>query len=172
MPIRTKPDPKEIEKAAQILLQARQPFMLVGIDVWRCDAYDEVLQLAELLGMQVVQGLSPYTDFPTDHPLHVGRSAVRLTAAQLEVVRAADLTRPEWQDRVSDAEMKQTIRKGRNRMPAFDLPPAVIAVTAVALARPRTATGAELSMVVPLPSWPLSPCPQHHAPPLSAAHVW
>ena len=74
VPIRTKPDPKEIEKAAQILLQARQPFMLVGIDVWRCDAYDEVLQLAELLGMQVVQGLSPYTDFPTDHPLYIGQS--------------------------------------------------------------------------------------------------
>jgi thiamine pyrophosphate-dependent acetolactate synthase large subunit-like protein len=74
VPIRTKPDPREIEKAAQILLQARQPFMLVGIDVWRCDAYDEVLQLAELLGMQVVQGLSPYTDFPTDHPLYIGQS--------------------------------------------------------------------------------------------------
>jgi thiamine pyrophosphate-dependent acetolactate synthase large subunit-like protein len=74
VPIRTKPDPREIEKAAQILLQARQPFMLVGIDVWRCDAYDEVLQLAELLGTQVVQGLSPYTDFPTDHPLYIGQS--------------------------------------------------------------------------------------------------
>ena len=48
--------------------------MLVGLDVHRSDAYDEVLQLAELLGMQVVQGLSPFTDFPTDHPLYVGQS--------------------------------------------------------------------------------------------------
>jgi thiamine pyrophosphate-dependent acetolactate synthase large subunit-like protein len=74
VPIRTKPDPRQIEKAAQILIEARKPFMLVGIEVYRSDAYDEVLQLAELLGMQVVQGLSPYTDFPTDHPLYIGQS--------------------------------------------------------------------------------------------------
>ncbi len=74
VPIRTQPGPQLIEKAAQILLTARKPFMLVGQDVWRCDAYDEVLQLAELLGMQVVQGLSPYTDFPTDHPLYIGQN--------------------------------------------------------------------------------------------------
>ena len=74
VPIRTKPDPQLIEQAAQILIEARKPFMLVGLDVHRSDAYDEVLQLAELLGMQVVQGLSPFTDFPTDHPLYVGQS--------------------------------------------------------------------------------------------------
>jgi thiamine pyrophosphate-dependent acetolactate synthase large subunit-like protein len=74
VPIRTRPDPAEIEKAAKILLQARKPFMLVGLEVWRSDAYGEVLQLAELLGMQVVQGLSPYTDFPTDHPLYIGEN--------------------------------------------------------------------------------------------------
>ena len=73
-PIRTKPDPRQIDKAAQILIEARKPFMLVGLDVYRSDAYDEVVQLAELLGMQVVQGLSPYTDFPTDHPLYIGQS--------------------------------------------------------------------------------------------------
>ena len=48
--------------------------MLVGLEVHRDDAYDEVLQLAEALGTQVVQGLSPFTDFPTDHPLYVGQS--------------------------------------------------------------------------------------------------
>jgi mono/diheme cytochrome c family protein len=42
------------------------------------------------------------------------------------MLRAPDLTRAEWQDRVSDAEMSETIHKGRNKMPAFDLPPQVI----------------------------------------------
>jgi thiamine pyrophosphate-dependent acetolactate synthase large subunit-like protein len=74
VPIRTKPDPRLVEQAAQILIEARKPFMLVGLDAHRDDAYDETLQLAELLGMQVVQGLSPFTDFPTDHPLYVGQS--------------------------------------------------------------------------------------------------
>jgi cytochrome c5 len=42
------------------------------------------------------------------------------------MLRAPDLTRAEWQDRVSDAEIAETIRKGRNKMPSFDLPPQVI----------------------------------------------
>lgn len=42
------------------------------------------------------------------------------------MVRAPDLTRVEWLDRVSDQEMSEIIRKGRNKMPAFDLPPQVI----------------------------------------------
>lgn len=42
------------------------------------------------------------------------------------MVRAPDLTRREWQDRVSDQEMTEIIRKGKNKMPAFDLPPQVL----------------------------------------------
>jgi mono/diheme cytochrome c family protein len=42
------------------------------------------------------------------------------------MVRAPDLTRDEWQARVEDDDIAQVIVKGRNKMPAFDLPPAVI----------------------------------------------
>jgi mono/diheme cytochrome c family protein len=42
------------------------------------------------------------------------------------MLRAPDLTRSEWQARVTDAEILQTIRGGRNNMPKFDLPPAVL----------------------------------------------
>ena len=42
------------------------------------------------------------------------------------MLRAPDLTRGEWQDKVSDQEMFETIKKGRNKMPAFDLPEAVL----------------------------------------------
>lgn len=42
------------------------------------------------------------------------------------MLRAPDLGRIDWQDRVSDAEIADTIRKGRNKMPAFDLPPQVL----------------------------------------------
>ena len=40
--------------------------------------------------------------------------------------RAPDLTRADWQARVSDQEILETIRKGRNKMPAFDLPEPVL----------------------------------------------
>ncbi len=42
------------------------------------------------------------------------------------MVRAPDLTRADWQGRVTDAEILQIIRTGRNKMPKFDLPPAVL----------------------------------------------
>ena len=42
------------------------------------------------------------------------------------MVRAPDLTRADWQGRVTDADILQTIRSGRNNMPKFDLPPAVL----------------------------------------------
>ena len=44
------------------------------------------------------------------------------------MLRAPDLTRAEWQTQVTDAQIAEVIRKGRNKMPAFEaLPPQVIA---------------------------------------------
>lgn len=42
------------------------------------------------------------------------------------MVRAPDLTRADWQANITDEEMAATIRKGKNKMPAFDLPDQVI----------------------------------------------
>jgi mono/diheme cytochrome c family protein len=42
------------------------------------------------------------------------------------MLRPPDLTDGAVQDRVTDAQMAESIRKGRNKMPAFDLPPQVI----------------------------------------------
>ena len=43
------------------------------------------------------------------------------------MVRAPNLTRDDWQARTSDADMATTIRHGRGKMPAFELPPSLIA---------------------------------------------
>jgi len=43
------------------------------------------------------------------------------------MVRAPDLTREEWQAKVSDAEIAATIRTGKNQMPRFDLSDKVVA---------------------------------------------
>lgn len=42
------------------------------------------------------------------------------------MVRAPDLTRGEWQEGVTDDEIARTIRKGKNKMPAFELPDQVV----------------------------------------------
>ena len=43
------------------------------------------------------------------------------------MVRATNLTLPEWQAKVSDQEIANVIRNGKDRMPKFDFPPDVIA---------------------------------------------
>jgi cytochrome c oxidase cbb3-type subunit 3 len=46
---------------------------------------------------------------------------------QGRMLRVADLSRPEWQGRVTDEAIANVIRKGRNKMPAFEsLPPKVV----------------------------------------------
>lgn len=89
VPVTTKPDPRLIEKAAQMLIEAKKPVMMVGMQVWRSDAYDDVVKLAEIVGMQVIQGLSPYTDFPTRHPLYIGQTD--RTLGPFRSIRDADL---------------------------------------------------------------------------------
>jgi cytochrome c oxidase cbb3-type subunit 3 len=43
------------------------------------------------------------------------------------MVRAPDLTRADWQGRVTDAQLAETIRVGRGRMPAFgELPASIV----------------------------------------------
>ncbi len=41
-------------------------------------------------------------------------------------VRASDLTRPDWQSSVTDAQLAASITNGKGRMPKFDLPPALL----------------------------------------------
>jgi mono/diheme cytochrome c family protein len=42
------------------------------------------------------------------------------------MVRAPDLSRSDWQGSVKDADIENTIRSGRGRMPKFDLPAEVL----------------------------------------------
>jgi hypothetical protein len=42
------------------------------------------------------------------------------------MVQAPDLTRADWQSKVTDVEMAGVIKAGRNRMPSFNLPDPVL----------------------------------------------
>jgi cytochrome c oxidase cbb3-type subunit 3 len=46
---------------------------------------------------------------------------------QGQLVHASDLSRPDWQASVTDDAIASTIRTGRGRMPAFNLPDATVA---------------------------------------------
>ena len=55
------------------------------------------------------------------------------------MLRAPDLTRSEWQAQVTDAQITETIRKGRNKMPAFAALPEQVVVGLVARIRKNRA---------------------------------
>ena len=66
------PDHRDIDRAAEILLNARLPIMNVGGGVLAAEAWDEVLELAELLAMPVASTLVGKGAFPENHPLSLG----------------------------------------------------------------------------------------------------
>ena len=66
------PDRQDIERAADLLVQAKYPIMNVGGGVLSAEAWDEARELAELLSMPVASTLVGRGAFPEDHPLALG----------------------------------------------------------------------------------------------------
>jgi benzoylformate decarboxylase len=69
IPVRIEPDPDLIDRAAQLLIEAKRPWINVGGEVTRAHANEDLIELAELLSIPVSQGVSCYGDFPFKHPL-------------------------------------------------------------------------------------------------------
>ncbi|MEC9375041.1 MAG: thiamine pyrophosphate-binding protein [Pseudomonadota bacterium] len=72
VPMVMEPRADLIEKAAELLINAKKPIINIGGEVTRAGAQQDVLELAELLGIPVAQGFSPFGDFPFAHPLFQG----------------------------------------------------------------------------------------------------
>ena len=70
--LKAAPDPRDIERAADILVQAQYPILNVGGGAMSAGAADEVRELAELLSMPVATTLLGKSIFPEDHPLSLG----------------------------------------------------------------------------------------------------
>jgi thiamine pyrophosphate-dependent acetolactate synthase large subunit-like protein len=76
VPLKIRPDPAAIDRAARLLVEARNPILYYGDDVTWCGAEKELLELAELLGMPTVdpgRGNQWSKPFPTRHPLFQGQ---------------------------------------------------------------------------------------------------
>jgi acetolactate synthase I/II/III large subunit len=66
------PNAKQIEIAADLLNNAKKPFMLIGHGILISKAEDEVKQLAEKAGIPIGSTLHGLSAMPFDHPLYVG----------------------------------------------------------------------------------------------------
>ena len=72
VPMNLVPNPRVIEEAARLLVEAKNPLLYVGAEVTASRGRADVVALAELLGMPATQAWSWAADFPTDHPLYLG----------------------------------------------------------------------------------------------------
>ncbi len=72
VPARARPSQKAVERAAKMLVEAENPVLLAGDEIYRHEAFDKAVELAERLGMLVAQYSSCFDNFPTDHPLYLG----------------------------------------------------------------------------------------------------
>jgi benzoylformate decarboxylase len=70
---RLRGDLEAVKRAATLLAQARHPMILVGDEVAKSAALNEMVAVAEALGAPVVVETVPNTtNFPSDHPLYQG----------------------------------------------------------------------------------------------------
>jgi len=69
---KVKPDPDAIMEAGRLLIESNNPLLTIGQEITKAGAAEEMLELADLLALRVTEGLSGFSDFPTNHPLFLG----------------------------------------------------------------------------------------------------
>jgi thiamine pyrophosphate-dependent acetolactate synthase large subunit-like protein len=85
---RTRPDPAALAEAAELLLGARNPIIMVGDRVALSGAQAEVVALAELLGAAIFENYASEYNAPAAHPLNLGMFSFAGGSKQLEATLA------------------------------------------------------------------------------------
>ncbi|MFH1487761.1 MAG: thiamine pyrophosphate-binding protein, partial [Pseudomonadota bacterium] len=67
-----RPDREALKRALEILSEAKRPLLFVESGVTRCEALEEVVRFAELIGAKVYQGWMSDVNFPVTHPQYLG----------------------------------------------------------------------------------------------------
>jgi acetolactate synthase-1/2/3 large subunit len=80
-----------IAEAAQLLLEAEKPVLFAGGGVHLSEAWDELKEIAEYVGIPVATTLMGKGAFPENHPLSVGVTGIWGTRLANETTRNADV---------------------------------------------------------------------------------
>ncbi len=82
---------RDVEEAARVLVQAKNPLIYAGQGVLYAEASQELVELAELLQAPVTTSLEGKSAFPEDHPLALGSGAGCMPRAVFEFLNSADV---------------------------------------------------------------------------------
>ena len=84
-------DPRDIDEAARVLVEARCPLIHAGQGVLYAEATQELVKLAELLQAPVMTTLVGKSAFPEDQPLSLGTGSGTMTGPVVHFMRKADV---------------------------------------------------------------------------------
>jgi acetolactate synthase-1/2/3 large subunit len=84
-------DPRDVEAAAKMLLEAQRPVLHVGHGVLWAEAWDELREFAELVQAPVMTTMAGKSAFPENHPLSIGAGGHTLTDTAASFLVKSDL---------------------------------------------------------------------------------
>ena len=90
-PLASQGSPSDVEAAARALCGARYPVIHAGQGVLYAKAYDELIELAELLQVPVMTTLLGKSAFPETHPLALGSGSGVMSGPVYHFVRRSDV---------------------------------------------------------------------------------
>ncbi|MHA1673905.1 MAG: thiamine pyrophosphate-binding protein [Promethearchaeota archaeon] len=88
---RPRGDPEFIKEAVLMLMNAKHPVLWLGGGVVSSEAFSEVRELAEFVGMPVLASMMAQDAFPNDHPLFAYATGSKGTKCGIQVSRKADV---------------------------------------------------------------------------------
>ncbi len=88
---RVAPDPQSVKQAAQVLMGAKRPVLYAGQGVHYARAWQELRDLAELLGIPVMTSIQGKSAFPENHPLALGSGGRSLPKPVHHFLKNADV---------------------------------------------------------------------------------
>lgn len=91
VPTKASGNVQDVDKVAQVLIDARAPLINAGQGVLYAEASDELVQLAELLQAPVMTTLEGKSAFPENHPLSLGTGSATTTGPVVHFLRNADV---------------------------------------------------------------------------------
>jgi acetolactate synthase-1/2/3 large subunit len=89
--LRSAPDPRDVERVAEVLITAQRPVIYAGQGVHYAQAWDELRDLAELLEIPVTTSLEGKSAFPENHPLSLWSGGRSLPGPVYQHIQDADV---------------------------------------------------------------------------------